>query len=120
MDTCMFYEDCAYLPTWPGPPIGDSEGELISTALGDKRAILLAHHGQLCACATVEEAAVLSLHIERAARLPLLAMAVGTFRDLEPEHARAAHDYRLEPEPLGATYHYYARQVLREDSSCLE
>ena len=43
-----------------------------------KRTILLAHHGQLCACATVEEAAVLSLFIERAARLQLLAMAAGT------------------------------------------
>src|SRR3982074_152698 len=21
MDTCMFYEDCAYLPAWPGVPI---------------------------------------------------------------------------------------------------
>lgn len=120
MDTSMFYEDCAHLPTWPGPPIGDEEGEIISDALGDKRSILLAHHGQLCACASVEEAAVLSLHIERAARLQLLAMPAGTIQDLDPEHARAAHDYRLKPEPLGATFHYYARQVLREDSGCLD
>ena len=49
MDTAMFYEDCAWLPEWPGPPIGDEEGDLISNALGDKRAILLAHHGQLSA-----------------------------------------------------------------------
>jgi len=54
MDTSMFYEDCAYLDHWPGPPIGDEEGEIISAALGDKRSVLLAHHGQLCACATVE------------------------------------------------------------------
>ncbi|MGI9476724.1 MAG: aldolase [Hyphomicrobiaceae bacterium] len=119
MDTSMFYEDCAHLPTWPGPPIGDEEGEIISTALGDKRSILLAHHGQLCACSTIEEAAVLSLHIERAARLQLLAMPAGTIQELEPEHARAAHDYRLKPEPLGATFHYYARQALRDDPDCL-
>lgn len=119
MDTSMFYEDCAHLPTWPGPPIGDEEGEIISKAIGNKRSILLAHHGQLCACSTVEEAAVLSLHIERAARLQLLAMSAGTIQDLDPEHARAAHDYRLKPKPLGATFHYYARQVLRIDPSCL-
>src|SRR5215831_11043219 len=47
MDTAMFYDDCAYLPEWPGPPIGDEEGRIIHEALGDKRAILLAHHGQL-------------------------------------------------------------------------
>lgn len=120
MDTSMFYEDCAYLDHWPGPPIGDEEGELISTALGNRRAILLAHHGQLCACATVEEAAVLSLFIERAARLQLLAMSAGTIRDLEPGPARQAHDYRLKPKPLGATFHYFARQALRRDPDCLK
>jgi len=60
MDTAMFYDDCAYLAEWPGPPIGDEEGEIIHAALGDKRAILLAHHGQLVATATIEEAAVLA------------------------------------------------------------
>jgi hypothetical protein len=52
MDTAMFYDDCAYLPEWPGPPIGDEEGRIIHEALGDKRAILLAHHGQLVAMKT--------------------------------------------------------------------
>jgi len=120
MDTSMFYEDCAYLDHWPGPPIGDEEGELISSAIGDKRCILLAHHGQLCACATIEEAAVLSLFIERAARLQLLAMSAGITRDLAPGPAREAHDYRLKPKPLGATFHYFARQVLRTEPDCLE
>ena len=120
MDTAMFYEDCAYLDHWPGPPIGDEEGEIISNALGDKRSILLAHHGQLCAGSTIEEAAVMSLFIERAARLQLLAMAAGTIRDLDPEPARQAHDYRLKPSPLGATFHYFARQVLRTEAECLE
>lgn len=120
MDTSMFYEDCAFLDHWPGPPIGDEEGEIISNAIGDKRTILLAHHGQLCACATVEEAAVLSLFIERAARLQLLAMAAGTIRDLDPVPARQAHDYRLKPKPLGATFHYFARQVLRSEVDCLD
>lgn len=120
MDTSMFYEDCAFLDHWPGPPIGDEEGEIISNAIGDKRTILLAHHGQLCACATVEEAAVLSLFTERAARLQLLAMAAGTIRDLDPVPARQAHDYRLKPKPLGATFHYFARQVLRGEADCLD
>ena len=68
MDTAMFYEDCAWLPEWPGPPIGDEEGDLISNALGDKRAILLAHHGQLSAGDTVEQAAILAYHFEHAAK----------------------------------------------------
>ena len=119
MDTTMFYEDVAFLPTWPGVPFGDEEGEIISEAIGDKNAILLAHHGQLCACGTVEEAAIMAMFFEKAARLQLLAMSAGTIQDLEPEHARAAHDYRLKPEPLGATFHYYARRALRADPDCL-
>lgn len=120
MDTAMFYEDCAYLAEWPGPPIGDEEGELISNALGEKRAILLAHHGQLCACSTVEEAAVLSVFIERAARLQLLARAAGDIKKLDHKAAKEAHDYRLQAKPIGATFHYFARLVLRTESECLE
>jgi len=73
MDTAMFYDDCAYLAEWPRPPIGDEEGRIIHEALGDKRAILLAHHGQLVATSTIEEAAVLAVFIERAARMQVLA-----------------------------------------------
>ena len=119
MDTCMFYEDCAYLPEWPGPPIGDEEGELIHNALGNKRSILLAHHGQLCACSTMEEAAVLSIFIERTARMQLMARAIGPIKELKPEAAREAHDYRLKPKAVGATFHYFARRVLRKSNEAL-
>tara|TARA_Y100001934_G_scaffold81800_1_gene101457 strand:+ start:1524 stop:2318 length:795 start_codon:yes stop_codon:yes gene_type:complete len=115
MDTAMFYEDCAWLPEWPGPPIGDEEGEIISGALGEKRAILLAHHGQLCAGDTVEQAAILAYHFEHAAEMQLRAMAAGDIIPLPPEAGRHAHDYRLKPAPLNATFDFYARQVLRRD-----
>ena len=119
MDTAMFHDDCAWLETWPGPPIGDEEGELISGALGDKNSILLAHHGQLAAAATVEEAAVRAVMIEHAARLQLLAMAAGRIRDLPPDAGRQAHDYRLKPAPLNATFHYFARLALQNGPECL-
>lgn len=119
MDTSMFYDDCAFLSEWPGPPIGDEEGELISNALGNKRSILLAHHGQLCACSTMEEAAVLSVFIERAARMQLLARAVGPIKQLKPAEAKEAHDYRLKPKAVGATFHYFARKIVRTQEDCL-
>src|SRR5262249_13965929 len=120
MDTTLFYEDCAWLPEWPGTPIGDEEGRIISEAIGDKRAILLAHHGQLAACASIEEGAVLSIFIERAARLQLLAMSAGTIKPIDPALAREAHDYRLKPRAIGATFAYYARRVLRHDAGALK
>src|SRR6476619_3492509 len=120
MDTSMFYEDVAFLPEWPGVPIGDEEGEIITRAIGSKRAILLAHHGQLVACSNIEEAAVLAIFIERAARMQLLARAIGPIKAIKPEHAREAHAYRLKPKAIGATFHYFARRVLRQGEEVLE
>ncbi len=113
MDTAMFYDDCAWLEEWPGPPIGDEEGELISTALGEKRSILLAHHGQLCTGNTVEQGAVLAFHFERAAEMQLAAMAAGEIQPLPPAAGKHAHDYRLKSAPLNATFQYYARRALQ-------
>lgn len=121
MDTAMFYDDCAFLEHWPGPPIGDDEGELIATALGDKRAILLAHHGQLSAGGSIEEATVLAYHFEVAARLQLMAMAAGEIKVLDPACAKDAHDYRLKPVVLDATFLYQARLTLhRGEIDCLD
>jgi L-fuculose-phosphate aldolase len=119
MDTTLFHEDCAWLREWPGTPIGDEEGRIISEAIGDKRAILLAHHGQLTACATVEEAAILAMFIERAAKIQLMAMSAGTILPIDPALAREAHDYRLKARAIGATFHYYSRRILRDDKSVL-
>jgi L-fuculose-phosphate aldolase len=60
MDATPFHKDCAHLKEWPGLPIADQEGEIISEALGNKRCVLLANHGFLAAGATVEEALYLS------------------------------------------------------------
>ena len=93
MDTCPLYDDCAFLKDWPGVPVGNEEGEIISKALGSKRAILLSHHGQLVVGKTIEEACILALLIERAAKLQLLAMAAGEIKPVPPALAREAHDW---------------------------
>jgi L-fuculose-phosphate aldolase len=120
MDTSMFHDDCAWLPEWPGPPIGDEEGEIIHKALGTKRAILLAHHGQLVATTTMEEACVLAVFIERAAKLQLMAEAVAPIKPLDPDRAREAHDYRLKPRSVAATFHYFARRALKTNADALD
>lgn len=116
MDTCVLYENCAYLAEWPGVPIGDEEGEIIANALGDKQAMLLAHHGLLTAAKTIEEAAVLAFYMERAARLQLMARAVGPIKRVKPELAREARSYRGSPKYIAATFDYLARRVLRESA----
>ncbi|MGW0664508.1 aldolase [Streptodolium elevatio] len=119
MDTTPLYDDCAFLATWPGIPVGNEEGEIISAALGGKRAVLLAHHGQLVAGSGIEEACNLAVLIERAARLQLLAMSAGTIKPLPDELAREAHDWTSTPKRHQATFAYYARRALRNHPDCV-
>jgi L-fuculose-phosphate aldolase len=119
MDTCVLYENCAHLAHWPGVPIGDDEGRIISEALGDKPAVLLAHHGLLTATDGIERAAVLAFYLERAAKMQLRARSAGTIRAISPELAREARDYRGSPKYISATFNYLARCVLREAPECL-
>jgi L-fuculose-phosphate aldolase len=116
MDACVLYDDVAFLPEWPGVPVGNSEGELISAALGSKRAALLAHHGLVVACRPVEEACVVALQCERAARLQLLASAAGEIRPIAPALGREAHDWILQERRSQATFCYFARRILKQDS----
>lgn len=119
MDATPFHNDCAYLADWPGVPIADDEGRIISEALGDKRAILLAHHGQLVACGSVEEAAVLAVMIERVAKTQVLARSIGPIQPIKPELAKGAHDFLLKPSIVGATFFYFARRILRRMPDCI-
>lgn len=119
MDTTMFYEDVAFLPTWPGVPFGDEEGEIISEAIGDKNAILLAHHGQLCVGPTVEAACIMGIFFEHAARIQLAAMAAGEIKEIDPELGRIAHDWRHKPEAMNVTFRYFARTILESQSDAV-
>jgi L-fuculose-phosphate aldolase len=84
MDATPFFDDCALLKEWPGLPIADHEGEIISSALGTRRSILLAHHGFLAATSSIEETAYLSMLIERAARNQIRAETLGPIAELDP------------------------------------
>lgn len=119
MDTCPLYDDCAFLKDWPGVPVGNEEGEIISKALGSKRAILLSHHGQLVVGKTIEEACILALLIERAAKLQLLAMSAGGIKPIPSALAREAHDWISNPKRDAVTFDYYARRALRTHRDCI-
>ncbi|ANZ24052.1 MULTISPECIES: aldolase [Rhodococcus] len=112
MDIAPLYDDCAFLPAWPGVPVGNEEGEIITAALGSKKAILLAHHGHVVAGAGIEEACSLAVLIERGAELQLAAMAAGTIAELPDRLAREAHDWTLTPKRSQANFAYYARRAL--------
>jgi L-fuculose-phosphate aldolase len=108
MDSAMLH-GTAHLAEWPGVPVADDEGRIISAALGGAKTILLANHGLLAAGTSVEEAAYLAVFFERAARMQLRAMAAGGFKEVKPELAEEACRFLLQPSIVGATFRYWAR-----------
>jgi L-fuculose-phosphate aldolase len=122
MDNCVLYDDVAFVAKWPGVPVGNEEGELISGALGDKSALMLSHHGLLIAGPTIEEACVKALAFERAAKMQLLAAAAGKIQPIKVEFGKEAHDWILKPKRNTAAFNYYARRALRNlhNRDCIE
>ncbi|MEQ5842110.1 aldolase [Paraburkholderia acidicola] len=119
MDATPFFDDCAFLREWPGLPIGDSEGEIISAALGTKRTILLANHGFLAATGSLEESAYLAVLIERAARSQLIARSAGEIRRIDDARAKESHDFLLQPSIVKASFALFARRVIRREPEVL-
>lgn len=110
MDSAMLH-GCAHLAEWPGVPVADDEGRLISGALGSAKTILLANHGLLTTGSSVEEATYLAVFFERAARMQLRAMAAGGFREVRPELAAEACAFLLQPSIVNATFAYWSRRL---------
>ncbi|QYD73614.1 aldolase [Paraburkholderia edwinii] len=113
MDSCMLYGEVAWLPEWPGVPVGNDEGKIISEVLGGRKAALLAHHGLVVAGSSVEEACVIAVQFERAARLHLLARAAGEIKKIPDALAKEAHDWILTDRRSKALFDYYARGLIR-------
>ena len=111
MDSSMLF-GTAHLPEWPGVPVADDEGRIISAALGKAKTILLANHGLLAAGASVEEATYLAVFMERACRMQLLAAPAGGVKEVKPELAQEARDFLLQPSIVRGTFAYWSRRVV--------
>ena len=108
MDSAMLH-GTAHLRDWPGVPVADDEGRIISGALGEAKTILLANHGLLATGTSVEEAAYLAVFFERAARMQLRVMSAGGFREVKRELAEEARDFLLQPSIVRGTFAYWSR-----------
>ena len=63
---------------------------------------------------------MLAVFIERAARMQVLAQSIGKVKPIDPATAREAHDYRLKPRAVAATFHYFARRALKVERDVLD
>lgn len=119
MDTTPLFDDCAYLAEWPGLPIGDEEGRIISEAMGSKHAILLANHGLLTAGTTIEEATMLAVWMEQAAEMQLRARAIGAIQPIASELALESRNFLRRPKVLNLVFEYFARREVRRDPGAI-
>ncbi len=77
LDACVFYNDHALLDAFQGRVLDTDEGELIGKTLGDKKAIILKHHGLLTVGETVDSAIWWFITMERACQSQILAESIG-------------------------------------------
>ena len=117
MDATPLFDDIAFLPEWPGLPTADREGELIAAGLGDKHALLLAHHGLLAAGRSVQEATFLGVFMERMARQQIDAAKVGGAKPIDADEARRARDFLRTDRIMGLTFDAWSRRAERRRST---
>ncbi|GEB55116.1 class II aldolase/adducin family protein [Streptomyces gardneri] len=91
-ESAAFYGDQVLYGDYEGPSISLAQGEDIADRLGDKRAILLRHHGLITVGGSVDEAVHWFFTYEAAAQVQLLAAAAGQVQPMSHEQAEAARD----------------------------
>jgi len=121
MDVMALYDQTAHLPSWPGVPFGDEEGEIISNAIGKNNwAALLGHHGLFVGGRTIEEATYRAYFFEVAAEMQMKAMSVMGGRPLptvDRATAERAREWRLNAGPVKAHFNSWAYQAIKNGHS---
>lgn len=86
-DSCAFFEDHAVFNDFAGVVYQTSEGERITQALGERKAVILRNHGLLTVGQTVDEAAWWFITMERTCQAQLMAEAAGKPIPIDRENA---------------------------------
>ena len=89
-DACAFFEDHAVLADYGGVVLEQEEGKRIASALGGRKAVILANHGLLTVGQSVEEAAWWFMAMDRCCQAQLLAESAGRPQLISADGARAA------------------------------
>lgn len=91
-ESAAFYQDQVLYDDYRGPSIAVEQGLDIAEKLGDRRAILLRHHGLITVGGSIEEAVHWFFTYDSCAQVQLLAAAAGTPARMSHEQAVAAKD----------------------------
>jgi ribulose-5-phosphate 4-epimerase/fuculose-1-phosphate aldolase len=90
-DACAFFDDHVLFDDYTGVVLDESEGKRIAAALGDRKAAILANHGNLTVGHTIEEAVFWFVTMERTCQAELAVLAAGGGVPIPDDVARLTH-----------------------------
>ncbi|BCJ58048.1 class II aldolase/adducin family protein [Micromonospora endophytica] len=91
-ESAAFYRNQVLFDRYDGPSVAVEQGRAMAEALGDRRAILLRHHGLITVGGSVDEAVHWFVTYDGCAQVQLLAAAAGQLGRFTDEQAEAARD----------------------------
>ncbi|MGH2405469.1 MAG: class II aldolase/adducin family protein [bacterium] len=89
------------------------QGRGVAEALGPHNAVLLKNHGVVTAAASLEEATLFAIFLERAAIMQSLAASFGRFEWTDPEEAAVKRKRIYSPGHIQNFWGYYRRKLER-------
>jgi len=92
-------------------------GEKVAEALGEYRALLLQNHGVVIAGTSVEEATVYAALLERAARLQVTALQIGSLAATAGKESTGKGEQVFYSKNIDEFWKYYVRRLKTADSS---
>lgn len=120
-ESAAFYENQVLYDDYTQPAVDAALGKEIAARLGDKRAMLLAHHGLITVGSTIDEAAHWFFTYESCAQVQLTAMAAGKPRPMTRKQARAARDGGFGDAHLGwFSFQLLWDEIIHEQPDLLE
>jgi ribulose-5-phosphate 4-epimerase/fuculose-1-phosphate aldolase len=115
---CRFHDRIAYDRHYGGMALDDAEGERVAKLLGTDHSVLfLGNHGVIVVGPTVADAFDELYHLERAARLQVLALSTGRQLDLIPDEIAAITCRQWLEYPEAAALHFAALREILDDES---
>jgi ribulose-5-phosphate 4-epimerase/fuculose-1-phosphate aldolase len=114
---CSFFEDHAIYREYTGIVLDEQQTVDITSALGTKRALILANHGLLTTGPSVEQAVLDMIDMERTCAVNLRAMATGRpLQVVPPEVARQSRSVLTQPMRYPFQWEAVVRQLDRHET----
>ncbi|HEY4311913.1 MAG TPA: class II aldolase/adducin family protein [Pirellulales bacterium] len=114
---CSFFEDHAIYSEYTGIVLDEQQTVDITSALGTKRALILANHGLLTTGSSVEQAVLDMIDMERTCAVNLRAMATGRpLQIVPPEVARQSRSVLTQPMRYPFQWEAVVRQLDRHET----